>query len=222
MILSAKNIVKTFYDGKEEIQILQSLNLDVAAGECVAIMGPSGCGKTTLLQIISGLASPTSGSISINGYDLATLSQDQMAKLRNKHLGFVYQQSHLLPEFSVIENVALPQRIGGASKKKANEKAAVLLRRLGLGNRLELQVNRLSGGERQRVAIARAVVNEPQCVFADEPTGNLDEMHQGEVISLIEELRQQLKTAWVIVTHDHSVASKADRILKLSHGMLEV
>ncbi len=221
MILSARNISKTFHDGAEAIQVLDAIDLSVSVGEYIAIMGPSGCGKTTLLQIISGLAEPSTGSVVIDQRELSHLSSREMSSLRNTAMGFVYQQNHLLPELSVIENVALPQQLGGVTKKEAQAAAMELLERLGLTHRAKMQVNRLSGGERQRVAIARAVVNEPQVVFADEPTGNLDETHQEEVIELIHELCQQAKTSWVVVTHDKRVAEKADRVLCLAHGRLQ-
>ncbi|MBW0146527.1 ABC transporter ATP-binding protein [Marinobacter arenosus] len=219
-VIDCRQITRTYTEGPEKLTIFSDISLVVDAGETVAIVGSSGAGKTTLLNLLGGLDRPSSGQISICGEDIHRLSESGRARFRNRHLGFVYQFHHLLPEFSALENVMMPCALGGMAVKAAREKAKDLLARVGLAERLAHKPGELSGGERQRVAIARALVNEPQCVLMDEPTGNLDE-HTGEgVQKLIESLRDQLGIAFVMVTHDMRMARSLGRVLRLEQGRL--
>ena len=219
-VIDCRQVTRTYTEGPERLTIFSDISLEVAAGETVAIVGSSGAGKTTLLNLLGGLDRPSSGQISICGEDIHRLSEAGRARFRNRHLGFVYQFHHLLPEFSALENVMMPCALGGMSVKNARKTAEQLLARVGLAERLAHKPGELSGGERQRVAIARALVNEPQCVLMDEPTGNLDE-HTGEgVRELIESLRDQLGIAFVMVTHDMKMARSLGRVLRLEQGRL--
>ncbi|WP_100641641.1 lipoprotein-releasing ABC transporter ATP-binding protein LolD [Alteromonas facilis] len=220
-LLTCHALCKSFKDGEKSIDVLQNVNFSVNAGEQVAILGSSGSGKSTLLHILGALDTPTSGSIEINGNALFDMNSQQQADFRNHTMGFVYQFHHLLPEFSALENVAMPLLIAGINPKQAEEKATSMLDRVGLSHRLKHQPAKLSGGERQRVAIARALVNEPQLVLADEPTGNLDKATGETIAELLTELRASLDTAFVVVTHDNAFAEQFDRILSLSAGHLE-
>lgn len=217
-LLVGKEIVKTYIDADHNVDILQGVNIDVFAGETLAILGASGSGKSTLLHCLGTLDKPDSGEIIFNDNDLLALSKTQQAKFRNKELGFVYQFHHLLPEFSATENVAMPKLIAGIGKKEAFKSAHQLLERVGLSHRLNHKPQQLSGGERQRVAIARAMVNQPSIIMADEPTGNLDSDASNEILSLINDINNTDNTSFIIVTHDHKLAEKMDRTLTLVNG----
>ncbi len=219
-VIDCRQVTRTYSEGPETLTIFSDISLQVAAGETVAIVGSSGAGKTTLLNLLGGLDRPSSGQISICGNDIHRLSEAGRARFRNKHLGFVYQFHHLLPEFPALENVMMPCVLGGMAVSAAKKKAEGFLAQVGLAERLAHKPGELSGGERQRVAIARALVNEPQCVLMDEPTGNLDE-HTGEgVRKLIESLRDELGISFVMVTHDMKMARSLGRVLRLEQGRL--
>ncbi len=219
-VIDCRQVTRTYSEGPEKLTIFSDISLQVVAGETVAIVGSSGAGKTTLLNLLGGLDRPSSGQISICGNDIHRLSEAGRARFRNKHLGFVYQFHHLLPEFPALENVMMPCVLGGMAVSAAKEKAEGFLAQVGLAERLAHKPGELSGGERQRVAIARALVNEPQCVLLDEPTGNLDE-HTGEgVRKLIESLRDELGISFVMVTHDMKMARSLGRVLRLEQGRL--
>ena len=220
LVIDCRQVTRTYNEGPEKLTIFSDISLEVAAGETVAIVGSSGAGKTTLLNLLGGLDRPSSGQISICGQDIHRLSEAGRARFRNRHLGFVYQFHHLLPEFPALENVMMPCVLGGMAVNRAREKATALLSEVGLAERLQHKPGELSGGERQRVAIARALVNEPECVLMDEPTGNLDE-HTGEgVRALIESLRDQFGIAFVMVTHDMKMARRLGRVMRLEQGRL--
>jgi len=218
-VLSATGLTKTFSDGQQTITVLEDLNLQVSAGEWLAIVGASGAGKSTLLNLLGGLDLPTAGEIAIAGTALPALSELERSRWRNQRLGFVFQMHHLLPEFSALESVAMPARIGGMSKVAAEAGAFDLLDQLGLAHRASHRPAALSGGERQRVAIARALINQPACVLMDEPTGNLDPQTAEQVLTTMTALRS-LDTAFVVVTHDPGIAARMDRQLTLVDGRL--
>lgn len=220
LVIDCEKVTRTYSEGPSELTIFSDISLQVAAGESVGIVGSSGAGKTTLLNLLGGLDRPSSGHIDICGQDIHRLSEAARARFRNRYLGFVYQFHHLLPEFSALENVMLPGTLGGMPVRKASDRAAAMLDRVGLGERLRHKPGELSGGERQRVAIARALVNEPRCVLMDEPTGNLDEQTGQGVQELIESLRHQIGIAFVLVTHDMRMASSLGRVLRLEQGEL--
>ncbi len=219
-VLVCRDVVRRFSEGGSVLEVLSGVDLDVRAGERLAIIGASGSGKTTLLQILGGLDEPTSGRISVGDHSMADIGEMEKGLLRNKYLGFVYQFHHLLPEFSAEENVAMPLLIRGVKRAQALREARGLLGRVGLGERLTHKPGELSGGERQRAAVARALINRPALVLADEPTGNLDAGNGAQVLKLMLELNRELGTSLVIVTHDHSIASRMDRILVLEDGRL--
>ena len=219
-VLSARFVSKSYSDGEREISVLSDLNFDLHIGEWVAIVGASGSGKSTLLNLLGGLDDYTSGEILVAGRSLGQMKDRDRSIWRNQQLGFVFQMHHLLPEFNALEGVAMPARIGGASKKDAMERAAALLERLGMGARLNHHPASLSGGERQRVAIARALVNNPICVLMDEPTGNLDPETADQVLEAMTCLRDSA-TAFVVVTHDPRIAVKMDCQYTLMAGRLE-
>jgi lipoprotein-releasing system ATP-binding protein len=220
-VLHCKAIVKTFKQGANDVPVLKSIDFHVAKGETIAIVGASGSGKSTLLHILGGLDAPTSGEVVLLNQRMDKLSAVQQGNLRNRALGFIYQFHHLLPEFSALENVAMPLAIRGEETKIAKERAAQMLSDVGLSHRLTHKPGELSGGERQRVAVARALVTHPACVLADEPTGNLDRGTADSVFELIMRLNQKFETALVMVTHDPQLAAKMSRKLVLVDGVLD-
>ncbi|EFP96285.1 lipoprotein-releasing ABC transporter ATP-binding protein LolD [Vibrio caribbeanicus] len=219
-ILQCHNLFKTYNDGAIDTQVLNGVSLSLTKGELVSIVGSSGSGKSTLLHILGALDTPSSGNISFLGEDLGALSMNRQAKLRNQHLGFVYQFHHLLADFSALENVAMPLLIGGEKLSQAKLLARKLLEKVGLGHRIEHRPAELSGGERQRVAIARALINRPALVLADEPTGNLDYSTALSIYDLMRELNQESETAFLVVTHDNDLADKMERKLHMKDGRL--
>lgn len=220
LVIDCDKVTRTYNEGPGKLTIFSDISLRVSAGESVGIVGSSGAGKTTLLNLLGGLDKPSSGHIDICGQDIHRMNEAGRARFRNRHLGFVYQFHHLLPEFSALENVMMPCALGGLRVKPASAKASAILERVGLGHRLAHKPGELSGGERQRVAIARALVNEPECVLMDEPTGNLDEQTGDGVRDLIESLRDQIGIAFVLVTHDMRMAKSLGRVLRLEQGQL--
>jgi lipoprotein-releasing system ATP-binding protein len=219
-VLSARGVSRSFTEGSSALEVLSAVNLEVLAGERMAIIGASGSGKTTLLQILGGLDRPTAGTVQVAGRDIHSLSESERGALRNRTIGFVYQFHHLLPEFSALENVAMPLLVRRERASVASERARELLTRVGLGARLSHRPHQLSGGERQRTAVARALVTAPALVLADEPTGNLDGRNAEQVFELMLELNRELKTSLVVVTHDARLAARMDRVLELNSGVL--
>jgi lipoprotein-releasing system ATP-binding protein len=221
LILQCQNLTKVFKQGDNEIVILNGLNLQVKAGETISIMGSSGSGKSTLLHLLAGLDKATSGDIIFNNQNLAKLEDNKICQLRNQKLGFIYQFHHLLPEFTALENILMPIIIHGKVSKEKNSYALDILAKMGLSKRINHFPGQLSGGERQRVAIARAVINNPLLIFADEPTGNLDNTTSNQVLDIFLGLQQELKTSLVIVTHDTQVAQKTNTQYRLLNGVLQ-
>ena len=219
-VLECRNVTREFREGGTTLRVLRGVDIAIKPAERVAIIGASGSGKTTLLQILGGLDEPTGGSVLVHGEPMHGVGEKAKGELRNRYIGFVYQFHHLLPEFTAEENVAMPLLIRRESKPAALEQADALLSRVGLGERLTHKPGELSGGERQRAAVARALITKPQLVLADEPTGNLDAGNGEHVLRLMLELNEELKTSLVIVTHDHSIAERMDRVLVLEDGVL--
>jgi len=222
VVLACEHVQKNYDEGPQQVQVLKDINLSISKGERIAIVGSSGSGKSTLLNLLGGLDVPTAGKVWVAGQALDSLDENIRGQLRNRYLGFVYQFHHLLGEFTAVENVAMPLLIAKQAKKHAYQQAADLLKRVGLGQRLEHKPSELSGGERQRVAIARAMVNRPNCVLMDEPTGNLDQETAESIQELMWELNREFDLSFVIVTHDRQLAMTMDRVVELKQGTLHV
>ena len=221
-IISCRHLAKTFAQGDISVEVLRDVSLNVMPGERIAIVGSSGAGKSTLLHLLGGLDAATRGEVRVGGTNFSVLDEKGRGHIRNQMLGFVYQFHHLLPEFSALENVAIPLLIRGEPPAVSKAKARIILDKVGLSARLRHKPGELSGGERQRTAVARALVTEPKCVLADEPTGNLDYNNANQLFKLMMELNVELKTSLIVVTHEMSLARQMDRVLTLENGTLQV
>jgi len=221
VVLKCDNVCKSYKDGQLNVNVLNQLRLEVLEGQSVSIIGSSGSGKSTLMHILGGLDKPTSGSVVLMGQDLSQLGQKQLGLLRNQYLGFVYQFHHLLPEFSALENVMMPLLIGKMKKAEAEQRAVEMLEKAGLKKRIQHRPSELSGGESQRAAIARALVTRPKCLLADEPTGNLDRKNAQNVLDMMLDLKSELNTSLIVVTHDDELAVRFERVMLMHDGRLE-
>ncbi len=220
VILQCQQLTKRYVQGDLNVEVLKGVNLDIIAGQRVAIMGASGSGKSTLMHLLGGLEKPSSGQVILDGFNLNQVSPAKLGVLRNTSLGFIYQFHHLLGEFTILENVAMPLLIGKQPILEAQRKATELLKRVGLGHRLRHKPGELSGGERQRAAVARALINKPKCVLADEPTGNLDSKTAEQIYQLMLELNQELHVSFLVVTHDPDLAARMDHVLHMEDGLI--
>lgn len=219
-VIEIRNIIRDFKLGQEVVHVLKGIDLDIKRGEYVAIMGPSGSGKSTLMNLLGCLDTPTAGAYNLNGNDVSEMTDDELAEIRNKEIGFVFQTFNLLPRTTALENVALPMIYAGASKKERQERASSVLTDVGLADRMDHKPNQLSGGQRQRVAIGRALVNSPSIILADEPTGNLDSKTGTEIMGLFDKIHADGNTV-IMVTHEEEVAAHAKRIIRLRDGIIE-
>lgn len=219
-VIHLENILKSYFIGKNELKVLKGVSLDILKNEFVALMGPSGSGKSTLMNILGCLDSPTGGSYILSGHDVSKMEDNQLAGIRNKEIGFVFQQFNLMPRLSALENVAVPLIYAGIGKRDREEKAIAMLEKVGLGDRYKHKPNELSGGQCQRVAIARALVNDPSLILADEPTGNLDTKTSVEIMEIFERIHSSGNTV-VLVTHEEDIAAHAHRVIRLRDGVIE-
>jgi len=219
-IIKIRNIIRDFQLGQETVHVLKGIDLDIDKGEYVAIMGPSGSGKSTLMNLLGCLDTPTAGTYILNGKDVSQMSDDELADIRNKEIGFVFQTFNLLPRTTALDNVALPMVYAGASKKDRTERAQQVLTDVGLADRMDHRPNQLSGGQRQRVAVGRALINKPSIILADEPTGNLDSKTGVEIMTLFENIHKAGNTI-IVVTHEEEIAAHAQRIIRLRDGLIE-
>lgn len=220
LVIKIRNITRDFPLGNEIVKVLKGIDLDIERGEYVALMGPSGSGKSTLMNLLGCLDTPTSGSYDLNGHNVSHMTDDQLAEIRNKEIGFVFQTFNLLPRTTALENVALPMIYAGASKTERTERAKQVLTDVGLADRMDHKPNQLSGGQRQRVAVGRALVNKPSIILADEPTGNLDSKTSLEIMNLFNDIHKAGNTV-ILVTHEEEIAENAHRIIRLRDGMIE-
>ncbi len=220
LVIKIRNIIRDFALGTEIVHVLKGIDLDVERGEYVALMGPSGSGKSTLMNLLGCLDTPTSGTYELNGADVSNMSDDELAEIRNKEIGFVFQTFNLLPRTTALENVALPMVYAGASKSERKKRAEEVLTNVGLADRMDHKPNQLSGGQRQRVAVGRALVNHPSIILADEPTGNLDSKTSEEIMKLFKDIHLAGNTV-IVVTHEEDIAERADRIIRLRDGVIE-